>query len=335
MNKGYSFGGLGGGSSPCCCGSGCTVNIGIFNCSTGAFVVGASVQATGGGTTVSGTTGPSGIVSLSVPSAGTYQIQVSAAGLQTFLQAVPLVCGLGAEIFLQSDVTSCVLFDAGGCNGTTPPGATLTIAGTTQTLPATACLTVPGTPAPPSTTFPYTISAPNFVDSTGSVTLTGQCGASGGSFGPGLLTVTGFVCFGMGNCAVPVSPLSLTDSLYGNATLSSLTPGGNDGTTSIRGAWSGTATGNYPGDGFQFGCPPAADVPVTYVLTAPFGTPILGINWPQTNAAPSCPNSAGTLPGLGFSSLVSASYCPLNLVFSVTGEAYPGAPGGGTVTITQ
>jgi Carboxypeptidase regulatory-like domain len=312
----------------------CTVNICVFNCNTNSFISGASVKVTGHGTSVSGTTGSNGCVSLSVPEAGTYQVQGSAPGLQSFDQSVSLACGLGAEIWLQESVSSCFEFNSAGCDGgtNTAPGSTITIAGQTQALPATICITVPGTPPPPSTTFPWTISAPNFQDKTGEVTLTGNCFAQGGPVVVGLTPAVGFTCFcGGGNCAIPATTLSLTDSVYGPATLSFSDVGGQQ-------SWTGTLTGaNYPG-GLGGECPAQDNVTITYNLICNINNDnaiTLHVSYTSFAGSP-CPETdeAGAVLG-GCLDLIAttASFCPVNLTFEL--GPIPGGGGLSTCTIYQ
>jgi hypothetical protein len=332
----------------CCCTEGCNTGVGVFNCNTAAFVPGASVTVTGHGISISGTTGSDGELAVTLPEAGDYTIQVSGAGSQVFLQSVFLGCTSfqGAIIWLQESVTSCFEFSAVGCGGegTSIPGAVLSIAGVTYSLPATVCLTVPtapGVPPPPSTVFPYTVSASNYTDVTGEVTLTGNCFAAGGPVVVSMTPAAGFVCFcGGGNCPIPETSLSLTDSAYGNVTLAFSIVGG------IQ-EWIGTLTVNYPGLPRVFDCSPQDSVTLTYTLSCTSGAiPFLEIDY---QAFPSefgnvCPAADGTPNTSGGScdpSFTTSSFCPLNLGFTVgpfvtdpPGVTCALYPSGSTFTVT-
>lgn len=87
--KGLRLGGIG---SPCCCG-GCTVSICAVFC--GKNVAGVSVSISGGG---SGTTDATGCVSLTIPSAGTYNVTISLTGFTTRTQSKALTCGGSATV---------------------------------------------------------------------------------------------------------------------------------------------------------------------------------------------------------------------------------------------
>jgi hypothetical protein len=322
----------------CCCG--CTVNIAVFNCNTDALVPGASVQVTGNGVSLSGTTGSNGEVAFTLPESGDYTIQASALGTQTFLQVVPLACGQGADIWLQESTSSCFEFSAVGCggSGTNVPGAILSIAGVTYSLPATVCLAVPtalGSPPPVSTTFPYTVSASNYQDATGSVTLTGNCFAQGGPVAVSMTPAAGFVCFcGGGNCPIPATTLSLTDSVYGNVTLAFSDPGG------IQ-QWQGTLTINYPesrNSAGQILCQAANGVVLTYTLSCGSVGLSMQVTYTSFQDGSNCPDETGTGSGFASSQGVTASFCPMNLVFTYlalgSGGFFDLYPAGATLTVT-
>jgi hypothetical protein len=333
---------------PCGCGpGGCRINIGVFNCNTAKFIPGASVQVIGLGIDVSGVTGSNGIFSLTVPVAGTYQIIGSAPGLESFNQTVSVICGFGATIWLQESVLSCFQFSAVGCGGgnTQVPGAILSIAGVTYDLPATVCLTVPTAPGvlpPPTTVFPYTVSAPpTYADSTGSITVTGNCFTQGGPVPVTLMPAPGFVCFcGGGNCAIPATVLNLTDSAYGPVTLTFGIVGGQQ-------QWTGQLTVRYLGGTFLH-CPEQDSVTLTYTLfcTQPGAVPFLQISYQAFNDGLGCPAADGTPNTVNsacdVSPPTSSSFCPVNLVFSVGPFIVnpPGTtcilyPSGSTITVTQ
>jgi hypothetical protein len=335
---------------PCGCGpSGCMINIGVFNCNTAKFIPGAFVQVTGNGVNLSGVTGSNGEITFTIPESGIYTVFGSALGTQNFRQAVLLVCGLGTTIWLQESVNSCFQFTAVGCGGggTQIPGATLAIAGTTYDLPATVCLSVPGNSPPPTTVFPYTVSAPpTYADATGSVTITGNCFAQGGPIAVSLMPAPGFVCFcGGGNCAIPATVLDLTDSAYGPVTLAF-------GIVAGQQQWQGTLTVNYPG-GIFFGggitCLPQNSVTITYTLfcTQPGAIPTLEIDYQQTIDQVGCPTFDGDPNSRKGSCilvlLTSSSVCPVDLSFTIPAPGAPPEdgqicflyPDGSTFTVTQ
>jgi hypothetical protein len=91
----------------CCCG-GCTVTICVSSsaCVTGTPIPGALVTIKSGSTTVaSGTTSSGGCVTLTIPSAGTYTVDVTATEWTNFSGSRALTCGGTANVSFTSVAT--------------------------------------------------------------------------------------------------------------------------------------------------------------------------------------------------------------------------------------
>lgn len=106
-----------------CCGCGCNTTICVVQCGS-VPVYGASVVVASGSTTVaSGTTGSGGCVTLSIPSAGSYTVQVTVSGTMVYNASRTLSCNGTITVALSASGLVC-------CGGyAIPYNLTLTDAG--------------------------------------------------------------------------------------------------------------------------------------------------------------------------------------------------------------
>jgi len=119
---GIKFTGIAGGKGDGCCG--CTVTIRVTRCGGDLASATVTIKNTGGGSTVAtGTTSSLGLVTLTIPGAATYTVQVAKTGIATVSQDLALAC-----------TGPIVLFEIGP---SAPGPLTLTDANTTIVLPNT------------------------------------------------------------------------------------------------------------------------------------------------------------------------------------------------------
>jgi hypothetical protein len=94
-NKGFKLGGLGAGSSPCCCVSGCTAKICLLN-TCGGVATSVPITVTKGAFSYSGTSDPiTGCMTFTIPAAGSgYTVTTTGAGrYANSSNSVSLTCG--------------------------------------------------------------------------------------------------------------------------------------------------------------------------------------------------------------------------------------------------
>jgi hypothetical protein len=214
--KVFTLGNLG-----CCCGTGgtgvCTAHICVTGCPSGTEVVGATVTVKDGGTTVGSCNtidvgGGQACCAVIINIAGTYEVDVSAAGYKPYNGTQSLTCGGTVTIKLQpSTAPASVSFSVTGCCSQPLPGATITLSdGQSCTTDASgACNFWIGKAG----TYTYTISKTRFADATGSVSVP-DCGTTTISIGKTLSPASGYVCGGGGADPIPTT-LHLSDSVYG------------------------------------------------------------------------------------------------------------------------
>jgi Carboxypeptidase regulatory-like domain len=317
---------LGNIGNPCCpCGGTpgtCIVGICVTDCG-GSPIVGATVSVAASPTVTCTTTeSPSpGCCPITLPEAGMFNVTASAPGFSTLTQKMQLDCSnIYTIALLPTDSPECCTFSATGCNDQTPCGATITIAGETYSLPATVCLTAIGS-------YPWTISAPNFNDATGTVTITSICGGCSGFTPPTLTPASGFECcvFFTGNSpadAIPETPLFLSDSVYG-ATMLTFDAGTNSWVGSISGA--SVAAG--------CGCP-GGTTTIVYTVGCELGN----IEITYTVDGDDCPAETGTAGFIdGSNGTVTITSCPFSatLVLNPCGPGIPSIyPSGATLLLT-
>jgi Carboxypeptidase regulatory-like domain len=303
----------------------CIVGICATDCSNNP-VVGAMVSVTpvgsGSGSSCTTTASPSdGCCQITLSAgAGNYNVTVSATGFSTLTQQMALSCSnIYTIALLPSPTTFCCTFSAIGCNGEPACNATVNIAGQTEPLPATICLTAVGS-------YPWTISAPTFNDATGTATITSLCGGcSGGAVDVELTPASGFQCCALGNLfpaeALP-DTLFLTDSVYGGTTLTF------DGVSS----WVGSISGANVAAGC--GCPDGGVTTIVYTVSCDGA----GVGITYSVDIGDCPSETGT-PGfidhsIGPADITSCTFV-LQEVRNPCGAGLPSVyPNGTTLTVT-
>lgn len=231
--KAFSLGGLG---APCCCGGGpppcpCNATICVEGCE-GTILADASVVIKSGSTVVaSGTTNSLGCVTLCIGTAGSYEVIVTypAGGYYTYDNTLSLACGDTYTVKLVpigSPTYCCVTFNVSGCCGGGVVGATITIGGATITTGADGsavwCGTDPGS-------YPYSVCADRYACASGTYVISSVCNSGGCSppptIGVALSPASGYECGGKatdgsGNSGPIPTTLTLSDSVYGGASLS-------------------------------------------------------------------------------------------------------------------
>jgi hypothetical protein len=220
-----------------CCG--CTVRVCVTACPGSTPIPAANVALKQSGVAlVSCATGADGCCSLSVSSAGTYEVVVTKTGYATYDRNRTLACGDTITVGLlgSASVTLHVLSDCTS-GAQDLEGATAILDGISELTGSTGRASFGLTDAG---TYSWTVSKARYVSQSGTVTLSYCSPASPGPSDIFLLPDTGYHCGPNLNCdnspRDPVVPdtLNLTDSVYGATTVAyDVTDGHFRGTKSI------------------------------------------------------------------------------------------------------
>lgn len=308
----------------CACGS---IAVTVRLCSDNSLVSGATVTVKdGGGATVgSGTTSGTGVVSVDIPAAGTYEVVVVKSGQPTVTLLVAADCGTrDLVVHLGRTLVGVV----GGCNigfGFLPGAAVTAVLGDVSYSTVTGSSGAFSLAIAEPGVYTVTVSKARFVARVFTPTVSASpflCSTHyNGGVTAQLLPASGYRCFtpdpdnvagGGYNCIDPIpETLHLTDSVYGAVTLT-YTAVGTPG-------WAGTRSVSYGGG--CGGCG-AATVTATYLFRQSGGYPgTLSISYPASPFG-GCPGGAGTA---SLSAFATAHTCPP--AFSMT-FGYGGFAGG-------
>lgn len=255
-----------------CC---CSVIICVTGCPAGSEIVGATVEIKQGSTTpVTCVTADNGggqaCCGITIGTAGTYTVVVSATGYKTYTGTLTLTCGQTITIALQPSTApaSIVLTVYGCCPGGVLPGATVSLSDGQSGVTNTSGVVSFWEGA--AGTYTYTVSKSRFATYTGSVTLSG-CQTSSTAVTVTMTPASGYACGPLDPNNDPrpdpiPTTLHLTDSVYGACTLTY---------DPANSCWFGTIAGaNYAA-----GCAcPASTFNIGYTLYPCTGPGVLAIS---------------------------------------------------------
>jgi hypothetical protein len=173
--------------------------------------------------------------------AGSYPIQVTSPGFQTYNNTKALACNSSTTVELLASSQASITINVAGCCGPLA-GASVVIGGISTTTDSSGTVTAAIGEAG---VIEWSVSAPTFQTQSGSVTLA-ECSTTGQGISVQLIPDDGFACVPAASCCgfnndpqafnypLPIS-LSLTDSVAGSCTM-----------TFANGAWTGSITFTMP-----------------------------------------------------------------------------------------